>query len=210
MTKYPTQRELPIQGGWLCLDFANTIYNRKSRISEDYLSSYHSILTWTRKVNCLEDDEIGVLSRLAKMNPGMAEAGQIEIQMARESLFMIFQSITKGLKPAGSEISQFNRNLSQSMSMLRLRMNENYTAKWTWEPGDSSLLLPLFPIYKSAYDLLTSNFLQKVKECPSCSWLFLDSTKNRSRKWCDMQSCGSSAKARRYYLRKKKQQRLDS
>ncbi|MGH7701051.1 MAG: CGNR zinc finger domain-containing protein [Gemmatimonadales bacterium] len=42
-----------------------------------------------------------------------------------------------------------------------------------------------------------------MKSCPSCGWFFLDASKNRSRRWCSMATCGSSAKARRYYRRRK-------
>jgi predicted RNA-binding Zn ribbon-like protein len=61
----------------------------------------------------------------------------------------------------------------------------------------------LWPVARSAAELLTSERAGRVRECASetCSWLFLDGSRNGRRKWCDMASCGNRAKARRYYAR---------
>jgi len=60
-------------------------------------------------------------------------------------------------------------------------------------------------IVRSAADLLTSDKLHDVRACSAedCRWLFLDISKNHSRRWCDMETCGNQAKARRHYRRKK-------
>ena len=58
-------------------------------------------------------------------------------------------------------------------------------------------------IVEAAVALLVSDAMLRVKSCPSCSWFFLDVSKNRSRRWCSMDACGSVAKARRYYRRLK-------
>jgi predicted RNA-binding Zn ribbon-like protein len=66
--------------------------------------------------------------------------------------------------------------------------------------GDALLRLR---IVEAAVALLVSDAMQKVKSCPTCGWLFLDVSKNRSRRWCSMDTCGAVAKARRYYRRLK-------
>ena len=62
----------------------------------------------------------------------------------------------------------------------------------------------LYRIVKSAADLLVSAELQRLRECadPECGWLFLDFSRNHSRRWCSMESCGNRAKARRFYRRR--------
>lgn len=64
----------------------------------------------------------------------------------------------------------------------------------------------LWPVARSAAELLTSPDAQRVRECAlrSCSWLFVDRSRNRRRRWCDMKTCGNRAKARRHYRRKQK------
>jgi predicted RNA-binding Zn ribbon-like protein len=58
-------------------------------------------------------------------------------------------------------------------------------------------------IVEAAVALLVSDAMLRVKSCPTCGWLFLDVSKNRSRRWCSMNTCGAVAKARRYYRRLK-------
>jgi predicted RNA-binding Zn ribbon-like protein len=68
------------------------------------------------------------------------------------------------------------------------------------DAGDSLLRLR---IVEAAVALLVSDAMRRVKACPTCGWLFLDVSKNRSRRWCSMDTCGAVAKARRYYRRLK-------
>lgn len=74
---------------------------------------------------------------------------------------------------------------------------------WRWRAPVSSLEAPLWPILQSAADLLTSADLARLRQCNghNCTWLFLDRSKNKSRRWCDMQICGNRAKSRRHYAR---------
>ncbi len=77
---------------------------------------------------------------------------------------------------------------------------------WEWDAGGDVLARPLWALARSAADLLTSPRLSRVRECPGedgCGWLFLDTSKNGSRRWCSMQGCGSRAKARRYAGRRR-------
>src|SRR5262249_59673789 len=55
----------------------------------------------------------------------------------------------------------------------------------------------------AAARLLAGGDLERLKDCPGCGWFFLDRSKNGSRRWCSMAMCGGSAKARRYYRRRR-------
>ena len=74
---------------------------------------------------------------------------------------------------------------------------------WAWDGASDALDRMLWPIVWSAVELLKSDELAHVRECANdqCSWLFLDLSRNHSRRWCDMQSCGNLVKARRHYAR---------
>ncbi|MGH2700601.1 MAG: CGNR zinc finger domain-containing protein, partial [Actinomycetota bacterium] len=61
----------------------------------------------------------------------------------------------------------------------------------------------LWPVVQAAIELLTSDALQRVKRCGRCSWLFLDATKNRSRRWCSMEGCGTNEKSQRFVERRR-------
>jgi len=68
-----------------------------------------------------------------------------------------------------------------------------------------SLEAILWPIAGSAGELLTSDDLGRVRQCggKTCRWMFVDRSKNRSRRWCDLKVCGNRTKARKLYRRKK-------
>ena len=76
---------------------------------------------------------------------------------------------------------------------------------WARNRGEKALDSALWPIADSAAKLLTSPDRKRIKECASnnCLWLFLDTTKNHKRRWCDMKSCGNRAKVREHRRRKR-------
>jgi len=78
-----------------------------------------------------------------------------------------------------------------------------WQAVWGWGSAESELELPVWAIAKSAMELLTSPDVQHVRACQSdtCRWVFLDTSKNHSRRWCDMKICGNRMKARRFQAR---------
>ncbi len=74
---------------------------------------------------------------------------------------------------------------------------------WRWRGAAEDLQSPLWPIARSAAELLTGPELDRVRECGHCSWLFLDTSKNRRRRGCRMEVSGNRAKSARHYSRKK-------
>jgi hypothetical protein len=42
---------------------------------------------------------------------------------------------------------------------------------------------------------------ERLKACQRCRWVFFDSSKNRSGRWCTMQACGARHKAKSYRRR---------
>ena len=80
------------------------------------------------------------------------------------------------------------------------------TPRWTW-PNTDDLSSVLHPIAAAAAELLTSDQLSRIKRCARCPWLFLDNSKNHSRRWCDMNDCGRAQKIERYLARRAAAQR---
>jgi predicted RNA-binding Zn ribbon-like protein len=73
--------------------------------------------------------------------------------------------------------------------------------RWTWD-ADADLERPIWPIVHAAIELLTAGPLDRVKACALCQYLFIDRSKNRSRRWCSMAACGTTEKMRRYTARR--------
>src|SRR5699024_10781925 len=104
--------------------------------------------------------------------------------------------------PGGDIQNQFNGLLRDGLQHLNLQVGKKLVVKHRWQ-NRSDMNFPFYQIIKSAYDLMTSDKLDRVKECGACGWLFLDESKNKRRKWCSMENCGSHVKAKRYYHKNK-------
>jgi predicted RNA-binding Zn ribbon-like protein len=81
---------------------------------------------------------------------------------------------------------------------------------WSWDHRSDELTTPLWLVTQSAVDLLMTGEPHRVRECPPCGWLYYDTSKNATRRWCSMEGCGSKVKARRQYERQKARQRAES
>jgi predicted RNA-binding Zn ribbon-like protein len=125
--------------------------------------------------------------------------------MLRETIYQIFWAIADHRKPAETDLAVLNAALREALARLQVRPAAD-GFEWAWVTDEDSLDRMLWPVARSAANLLASEDFGRVKKCAgeTCDWLFLDTSKNRSRRWCMMGVCGSRAKSRRYYRRKKR------
>ena len=195
-----------LSGGALCLDFANTWGDRK-RQETDKLDAYPDLLAFAAQAELLAPGDAAGLAVRAETEPRLAAAAIGQARDLREVLYRLFSAVAARRDPAASDLERFNAALPEALAHLRLeRRGADYA--WTWVPVDAPpamLTAPLWPILRSAADLLTSAERQQVRECggSACTWLFLDRSRNRSRRWCSMESCGNRAKAQRHYHRRR-------
>ena len=198
-----TVKDMMLDGGCYCFDFTNTVHSRTEEDTYDYINSYTDIIDWSERVKLLPYKRLKKLKEYAEGHKKEAERTLDEILKNRELLYEVFASVTRNKNPEGSILGQFNESLSDSLSKLRFHINKrNITV--AWEENTLDLMEPLWVIYKNAFDIITSTPVNRIKECKSCGWLFLDKSKNNSRTWCNMQSCGSIVKSKRYYYNTKK------
>lgn len=193
---------LPLDGGWLCLDFINTVNDYTKEESFDFLTNYYDVLNWSEKVSLLPSLKRKELKSQVHKNPEQAKNAFKYLIEGRNTLYELFSSIAQNKIPNKSTLNNFNNYLTEVMGKLNLKVIQPHNIQPQWEYRDD-LKYPIYLIIKSAYDLLTSNMLDRVKECGECGWLFLDQSKNKSRKWCSMDTCGSNVKAKRYYHKRK-------
>jgi predicted RNA-binding Zn ribbon-like protein len=121
----------------------------------------------------------------------------------RELLFRLFSNARNNSEPEKKDIETFHAAYAEAISHGQLRKDDNHFST-TWNAGETFDAL-LWPILHSAGELLLSDELGHVKECPGCGWLFLDTSKNQSRRWCSMNTCGARDKMRRYHKRRRAQ-----
>jgi len=191
---------LKLIGGWLCLDFINTVDCRNSDHSRENLSTYYSLISWSQHANILTEDEARYMLREATLHPANAKMILERAITIREALYRIFYAIANHRPPNAADISTLNKEMSISTAQMRLKP-AGMTDPWKFTFEEKKLDRMLWLIIHSATELLTSDKLNRVCECQgeNCGWLFLDMSRNRSRKWCDMKDCGNRAKAQRHY-----------
>ncbi len=193
-------------GNWLCLDFTHTLQDRYNSEKHELLHSYNDLLAWGLHMGILQDDEAQQLLHIAERYPQVASTIVNEVVNLREAIYRIFYTIAEDATPPQDDMDLLNTLLAQAMSHACI-VPEGNRFSWEWsEHSDAEKLERLnWLVVRSAADLLTSDKLPGVRACAAedCRWLFLDISKNHSRRWCDMETCGNQAKARRHYSRKK-------
>ena len=195
---------LHLLGGRLCLDFVNTLDWRGTDHPVEFLHSYHDLLVWSRYTGIISDQAAHRLSQKAKIDPSRADAVVKDAIELRETIYRIFSSVAGALPVAEQDLMIFNRYLGAAMQSSRIIIQKQDFV-WNTNGDPEKLDRILNPLVRSAADLLVSAERKRVKKCsdPACGWLFLDISRNISRRWCDMRDCGNRAKASRFYKKKK-------
>lgn len=194
-----------LTGGALCLDLANTVDPRPSPRRVDHVTGYDDLVAWGEQSGAISKEIAPRLARLAARQPARARRVFSEAVRLREAIYDLFSAVARGSgdrpRPA---IEAINAALPGAMSRLRIAPRGDLFA-WGWS-GEDDLGRIVWPAARSAAELLASDELDRVRLCASetCDWLFLDRSRNRSRRWCDMTVCGNRDKARRHYRRSRK------
>lgn len=188
--------------GHLVLDFTNTIGNRLSRQPHDWLSSYDNLVSWGELVGILPDADSRILQREAGRSPELAAASLERAIQLRETCYRILSAVAGGRSPETTDIETLNAFLPEALAHMGI-VQENGIFTWKWANNEVDMDRIIWPVARAAADLLTSGELARVGEClgDGCGWLFLDMSRNRSRRWCSMEECGNRAKSRRHYAR---------
>jgi predicted RNA-binding Zn ribbon-like protein len=191
-----------LNGNILCLDFVNTVHDRINESDNDYLSSFTNLLHWAVKAGVVNSKTCNVFMETISKSKSRADISLRETIIVRELLYNIFKTVSKHKKIAETDLHTYNIILSKCLSKLQVSSDKKgYINNWKIRPDE--LLIIIAPIIYSSYELLLSEKLNRVKECPGCGWLFLDTTKNGKRRWCSMKTCGSNVKALEWYHRQK-------
>ena len=185
-------------GGVLCLDFTNTLYGHQEPIHE-YLIDYRDLVLWSRHATLIAPERAAsLLANWENAPDGFEEVFNHAIRV-RETIYRIFSSLAKGRTPQIADIQELHRSWVESQAHSRL-LRDKTGFVLGWEQGEARDAM-LWPIIDSAVALLTSTNLERVKQCARCDWLFLDMSRNRSRRWCSMSACGNRVKMARRYRR---------
>ena len=193
-----------LTGGLLCLDFANTVDDRTDAHPHELLNSYNDLVSWSQQAHVLTEQKSQLLLEEAARCPVEASIVLERAIAIREAIFRIFKSVAGDISPEEDDLVSLSVAVADAQTHARI-VPKAGGFSWVWIGDENNLDRMLWQVVRSAADLLTSDELDDVRVCASdtCNWLFLDTSKNHSRRWCDMKSCGNRAKARRFYGRKK-------
>ena len=206
---HKTERRRPprfeLIAGALCLDFINTLDDRFSERPKELLESYLDLARFGEDAGILADVQVDRLFAKSVQFPEEAQNTLVHAIRMREAMHEVFWARVQK-KPAPQMammvLNGYVQAAAQHMNLVPVKGH----FEWTFDSSTSDFDAPMWPIARSAADLLASDQLQFVRACASktCEWLFLDESKNHRRRWCDMTKCGNRAKVKRFYVRKKK------
>jgi len=206
VTNAASERTFQFVGGELCLDFCNTVGGKRGVRPKEFLHTYNELARWAEQAGLANHAAAEALRQGAVLMPGAASAVMVRALELREAIFRIFLALARDQSPVEHDLEILNAELARSLNRLQVGRHGKEFA-WHWKGDPDQLDYFLAPIARSAAELLFAghwrNHLNKC-EGDNCGWLFFDSTKNHSRRWCDMRDCGNRAKVRRHRQRLKK------
>jgi predicted RNA-binding Zn ribbon-like protein len=197
------------------LDFVNTLDNRFVEGGpQELVTTYADLLSFTRQTGLLDATVIRALAEREQSTKALAIKAIGALRSARElrealaSLF--YGALTHPQKPP-PDMKTLQRHFQRAEQHRELSWERDPDdergaprAAWRWGSFNGDLELPVWAIAQSSAELLTSAAVDQVRMCggDTCRWLFLDTSRNHSRRWCDMKLCGNRMKARRFQSRR--------
>ena len=194
---------LALVGNALALDFANTASGCGTPSHREHLQRAGNVVAWARHARVLTAGEGESIARALRRNPQLGARLLTRARALRDLAHVIGIAVASGRDPDVRSLQRLARLHCACMACARLRpLGGSFV--WTWNAAAVPLQAILGPIAHSALALLTEADLSRVKVChgKACGWLFLDVSKNKRRRWCEMEVCGNRAKQRRFHARK--------
>lgn len=212
MKNIPTTKSKPrrppqfeLIAGAVCLDFINTLDDRFTDEPKELLKTYSDLARFAEESGIVSSPQADRLCARCEESPEPAKrALQSAIRM-REAMHEVFWALVRKKPVPKAALTELNGYVQAAAQHASLELKEGHF-EWQFDPSADNFEAPLWPIARSAAELLASERLQFVRACAAetCEWLFLDESKNHRRRWCDMTKCGNRAKVRSFYTRQRK------
>jgi predicted RNA-binding Zn ribbon-like protein len=185
--------DLRIVAGNLALDFVNTRGGpRHGPADSEWLSSYEDFAAWSSRAGLADPST----PPAGTAPPAARLAAFARVQACRDDMYEIFLALADGSAPPEAALRRIQLTYVEALAHGQLTHGTQGCA-WTWDPG-SGPLAPLWSVVAAAVELLTHGPADRIKSCHACRFMFIDQSKNSSRRWCSMDDCGKTAKIARY------------
>jgi len=185
--------------GHVALDLVNTYDNRfRPDAQTELLATYDDLVRFAAQAGLVSEVEKQVLRASEKNAQGAALRSARNL---REGLARVFYGSQDEQTAPAEAIAILERHFKVAAQNRTLTWIDRH-ALWGW-PARVEAALPVWKLADAAFQLLISEAAMRVRSCEAdpCRWLFLDNSKNHTRRWCDMKICGNRMKARRFQAR---------
>ena len=182
------------------LELVNTLDDRFTDRPVELLTTYADLLRFVVQSGLLSAHHARRLARAVTQEESVRVlASAVEL---REALSAVLYSLVDGASPASGQVAVIEKHIRAAAGARRLQPGQP-RLQWQWLPAEYTVETPLWMLAQAAADLLVSPEASLIRACgvPTCRWLFLDISKNHTRRWCDMKTCGNREKARRHQAR---------
>lgn len=191
--------------GDLCLDFANTAETGSRSRPQEWLDSYEDLAQWSAYVGILSGPTVVRLQHTAALQLEAAETVFFRALRLRSSIRALFQALACGSEITEEMFVALTEERRIASEWVRLRPSGSGAPfHWHWQGPEDALDQLIWPVVFAADALLLSPHVGHIKKCANhrCDWLFLDTSKNHTRRWCEMAVCGNRAKVRDHHRKK--------
>jgi predicted RNA-binding Zn ribbon-like protein len=198
----PRAASLPLVGSDLAFDFTNTASGRDTPLHTDHLRAPEHVIAWSRHAKVLTPEDGAAIERMIAGKPSLGHDLLARTHQLREVVYRIGAAIAHGETPTTSDTDALARIHAACVARARLTpFRGNFV--WSWRPADGFAEAILGPVALSALTLLAQSDVSRIKQCGGdhCGWLFFDTTKNKQRRWCEMEVCGNRAKQKAHRAR---------
>ena len=199
--------QLPFKfvGGDAALDLVNTVDWTARGLVDDRLTDYERLTRWAEGAGLLTAKEGARLRSLAAARPRLADRAHRDAVELRSRLRQLFTSVARDEPLDGTvALDELNQSLGDALSQLELSVpprdaDSGAPLRWAWRDDGERLESVLWPVIRSAAELLVSDEAAQIRECAGeeCGWMYVDRSRNGLRRWCQMETCGNREKSRR-------------
>ncbi len=191
-------RTFQLIAGDPALDLVNTLdWRFRESGTEELVMNYDDVLLFAEQSGVLTQKQARALRRGTSSTAG----GHVVegIRGLREALADVLYAGLDGKNSSSASLRTLERLMRETREQTRL-VRDGVRLKWDWAGAETKAEYPLWLLTRAASRLLLSENVQLVRACanPECRWLFMDTSKNHTRRWCDMKLCGNRMKARRF------------
>jgi predicted RNA-binding Zn ribbon-like protein len=203
--------EFPFQyiGGDPAIDFVNTVDWTSRGPEQERLTDFDGVIRWAEGAGVVSAKAARGLRARAVAKPREAEVAHRNALRVRGVLERLFRAVAGG-EPAGDSLEEFNRELVRALERMRVapaagKRPDGPGLQLGWVDGGDSLDSVIWPVIWSAASLIVSQEASRIRICggPDCGWMYVDRSRNKLRRWCQMETCGTREKSRRRYARTK-------